>query len=75
VSILVEKDDEKTGLQDRITADLRERASATSKQEDVDLVEDSELLRGTKKSGQETMFWIIVAVLAILSLIVIFALK
>ena len=52
MSILVEKDDEKTGLQDRITADLRERASATSKQEDVDLVEDSELLRGTKKSGQ-----------------------
>lgn len=75
MGILVQKDEDRSGLTERINADLRERASRNSKQEDVDLVRDSEYLSGTKRSSGTTMFWIIVVVLGIASLIVIFTLK
>jgi hypothetical protein len=45
VGILVEKDEDRSELSRRINADLRERAVRSSKQEDVDLVEDSEYLK------------------------------
>jgi len=75
VGILVEDNNERSRLQNRITADLRERANSTSKQEDVDLVEDSEYLKNTQKTNRFSWFWFVLIVLAILSLIVIFVLK
>ena len=75
MGILVEDDNERSRLQNRITADLRERANSTSKQEDVDLVEDSEYLKNTQKTNRFSWFWFVLIVLAILSLIVIFVLK
>ena len=52
MGILVEDNNERSRLQNRITADLRERANSTSKQEDVDLVEDSEYLKNTQKTNR-----------------------
>ena len=75
MGILVEDNNERSRLQNRITADLRERANSTSKQEDVDLVEDSEYLKNTQKTNRFSWFWFVLIVLAILSLIVIFVLK
>jgi hypothetical protein len=48
---------------------------STSKQEDVDLVKDSEFLRGTRQTSRSTWFWGTLIALAALSLIVIFCLK
>lgn len=75
MGILVEDNNERSRLQNRITADLRERANSTSKQEDVDLVEDSEYLKNTQKTNRFSWFWFVLIVLAILSLIAIFVLK
>ena len=75
MGILVQKDEDRSGLTERINADLRERASRNSKQEDVDLVKDSEFLRGTRQTSRSTWFWGTLIALAALSLIVIFCLK
>ena len=75
MGILVEKDEERSDLQNKITADLRRRAGENSLGEDLDLVEDSSYLDGTHKSSASTRFWGTLIVLAVLSLIVIFILK
>lgn len=75
MGILVEDNEERSKLQDRISADLRERASRSSKNEgekDVDLVEDSAFVEGTRTSRGTSWFWIILIVLAIISLGIIF---
>ena len=82
MGILVEKNEERSKLQERISADLRERASRNSKNEgdgddghDVDLEEDSAYVEGTHKSRGSAFFWIILVVLALIALGIIFFLK
>jgi hypothetical protein len=75
VGVLVQNDEQRSSLQDRISRDLREKMDSTSKQEDVDLVKDSEFLRGTRQTSRSTWFWGTLIALATLSLIVIFCLK
>ena len=81
MGILVEKDEEQSKLQARIAADLRERASRTSRNDgdddddDVDLEEDSAYIEGTHKSRGSAIFWIILVVLALIALGIIFFLK
>ena len=77
MGIIVQGDEEQTKLQERISAELRERSSRTSKDEahDVDLVEDSEYLKGTSKTGRFSWFWFVLVGLAILALVIIFILK
>ena len=75
MGILVEKDEERSDLQNKITADLRRRADENSLGEDLDLVEDSSFVDGTHKSSASTWFWGTLIILALLSLVVIFALK
>jgi len=72
VGILVEKDEDRSELSRRINADLRERAARSSKQEDVDLVEDSEYLKNTNKTNRFSWFWFILVFLAAAALVVIF---
>ena len=72
MGILVEKDEDRSELSRRINADLRERAVRSSKQEDVDLVEDSEYLKNTNKTNRFSWFWIILVFLAAAALVVIF---
>jgi len=74
VGIMVEGNEERSKLQERISADLRTRSRATTKDEDVDLVEDSEYLKGTRKTGRFSWFWFILVGLAVIALLIIFAL-
>ena len=74
MGIMVEGNEERSKLQERISADLRARSRTTTKDEDVDLVEDSEYLKGTRKTGRFSWFWFVLVALAILALIIIFAL-
>ena len=74
MGIMVEGNEERSKLQERISADLRSRSKTTTKDEDVDLVEDSEYLKGTRKTGRFSWFWFILVALAIIALIIIFAL-
>ena len=71
---MVEGNEERSKLQERISADLRTRSRATTKDEDVDLVEDSEYLKGTRKTGRFSWFWFILVGLAVIALLIIFAL-
>ena len=80
MGILVEKDEEQSKLQARIAADLRERASRTSRNDgddddDVDLEDDSAYVEGTHKSRGSAIFWIVLIVLALIALGIIFFLK
>ena len=80
MGILVEKDEEQSKLQARIAADLRERASRTSRNDgndddDVDLEDDSAYVEGTHKSRGSAVFWIVLIVLALIALGIIFFLK
>jgi hypothetical protein len=80
MGILVEKDEEKSRLQERIAADLRERALRTSSDEGddddlVDLEDDSAFVEGTHKSRSSAFFWIILVILALIALVIIFFLK
>lgn len=78
MGVMVQGNEEQSKLQERISADLRGRSNRTSHDDgdaDVDLVEDSEYLRGTKKTGRFSWFWFILVVLAALALVIIFVLK
>jgi type VI protein secretion system component VasF len=72
VWIFVEKDEERSELGRRISADLRERAEKTSEREDVDLVEDSEYLKNMQHTNRFSWFWFILVFLAAAALVVIF---
>ena len=70
--IIVSKyNEENSKLNQRMTADLRERANKTTLGDDPDLVEDSDYAKDLKKTGKYTWVWIVLVVLAIISLVVI----
>ena len=76
MGIMVEGNEEQSKLQERITADLRERSRRNSKNEgEVDLVEDSEYLKNTQKTSRFSWFWFVLIALAVLSLAIIFFIK
>lgn len=69
MGVMMTKDqDQRSELNSRITADLREKVQ-TSGRVDPDLAEDSAYLENTRKTGRFTWVWIVLVVLAILSLI------
>ena len=72
MGIIVSKNnDENSRLNQRITADLRERAQKTAKGDDPDLVEDSDYASDLKKTGKYTWVWLVLIVLAIIALVII----
>lgn len=75
MAVIVNKKEETDELTQRINADLRAKATETADindGSDVDLAEDAEYLKDLKKTGRFSWVWIVLVVLAILSLIVIF---
>ena len=72
MGILVEKDEERSKLGERISSDLRERAAKTAQREDPDFVEQSEYLKNMQKTNRFSWFWFILVVLAAISLVIIF---
>lgn len=72
MGIIVSKNnDENSRLNERITADLRERATAEAIANDPDLVEDSDYTKDLKKTGKHTWIWVVLVVLALISLVII----
>ena len=72
MGIMVQKNEDKSKLNEQINADLRERAERTSKAMDPDYVEDSDYTKDLKKTGRFAWVWAVLIVLAIISLIIIF---
>ena len=72
MGVIVNKENQNDELSRRINADLRAKAVAVADADDVDLAEDAEYLRDLKKTGRFGWVWIILVVLAVLSLVVIF---
>ena len=74
MGVIVTKENEQSSkLNERITADLRQKAQATTKIMDPDLVEGSEYTKSMKKTGRFAWIWIILVVLAGISLFIIFS--
>lgn len=73
MGILVTKDDENEKLTERISADLRTKTETTSKteSEDKDFAESSEYLKDMTETGKFSWIWIVLVVLAIISLVLI----
>ena len=73
MGVIVNKKESQDELTRRINADLRAKAVETANGgSDVDLAEDAEYLKDLKKTGRFSWIWIVLVVLAVLSLIVIF---
>lgn len=60
--------DRNSELNKRISADLRARAQSAER-EDPDYVDDSAYVKDTKKTGKFTWVWIVLIILAIISLV------
>ena len=73
MGILVTKDDENEKLTERINSDLRTKLQTTSRDvsNDKDFTETSEYLRDTETTGRFSWIWIVLVVLAIISLVLI----
>lgn len=69
MGIIVNKNNDKDSmLNDRITAELRNKANS-SKGATTDHVEDSEYLKNFKKTGKFSWFWVSLVGLALVSLV------
>ena len=68
MGIMVSKDETNSDLDRRISADLRTRAQKSA-HKDPDYVNDAVYIEGTKKTGKFTWVWIVLIVLAVISLI------
>ena len=71
MGIIVNKNQEDTKLQSRITADLRNRVQTTSTDKDPDLAEDSAYVKDLKKTGKFGWIWIVLILLALAALVII----
>lgn len=75
MAVIVNKKEEQDEISRRIKADLREKAientEITKDGSDVDLAEDAEYLKDLKKTGRFGWIWIVLVVLAIISLVII----
>lgn len=71
MGIIANKDEDRNAeLTQRINADLRAKMSETSKiTDDRDGVEDSEYVKDLKKTGRFGWVWIVLVVLALMSLV------
>lgn len=73
MGIIVNKEDDKNELSRRISADLRAKAVEEFDDGEVtNFADDSEYVRNTAKTGRFAWVWIILIVLAIVSLVIIF---
>ena len=70
MGIMVSNDLENNSeLNRRISSDLRARAQSMERRSDPDFEEDSAYIEDTKKTGKFTWVWIILIILAVISLI------
>lgn len=71
MGVMMSRGEDRSELNRRISADLRARAQS-ERRHDLDYVDDSNYVKDTKKTGRFTWIWIVLIVLAIISLFCIF---
>lgn len=70
MALFIRQDEQRTKIQDRITAELQEKARQRALQEDQpDGVKDSAYIKGTKTTSSLAWVWIIIGVIAVVVLI------
>ena len=71
MGLFIQKDDNRSELQQRIAAELQAKAKRRTENEDtpVDGVEDSEYLKGTKRTTSLAWVWVLIIFAAIGSII------
>ena len=74
MGIIVNKEDNKNeDLERRISADLRAKAALDVPDSEVtDFENDSEYVRDTKRTGRFAWVWVVLVILAIISIVIIF---
>lgn len=73
MALFVRQDQERSELQQRLAAELREKAKKRAEEEDKrpDGVEDSAYLNGTKTTTSLAWVWILIVILAIVAVIIV----
>lgn len=71
MGLFIRQDDNRTELQERLAAELREKAKRRAEQESkpVDGVEDSAYMKGTKQTTSLAWVWVLVF-LAVIALVI-----
>ena len=66
MGLFVSQNDQRSKLQERIAAELREKAKASSLQEKASLdgVEDVKYLEGTKQTTMLAWAWVVIVIMA-----------
>lgn len=73
MGIIVNKEDQDNELERRIATDLRAKAVETFGDGEVtNFADDAEYVKNTAKTGRFAWVWIVLVVLAIISLVIIF---
>lgn len=73
MALFVRQDENRSQLQEKLAAELREKAKARAAREDdrPDGVDDSQYLVGTKKTTSLAWAWVVVVVLVLIAVAVI----
>lgn len=75
MALFIKQDENRTELQNRIASELQEKVKQRAKLADMpDLVDDSQYIRGTKKTTSLAWLWAILAIIAVFILIWLFSL-
>lgn len=73
MALFVRQDQERSELQQRLAAELREKAKKRAEEDNKlpDGVEDSAYLKGTKTTTSLAWVWILVVLLAIVTMVIV----
>lgn len=71
MGLYIQKNETRSKLQERVTAELREKAARTQEQmsDRPDGIEDSAYVKGTKKTTSLAGAWVVVILLAVVACI------
>lgn len=64
MALFIRQDDNRTRLQERLAAELRDKAKARAESDRVDGVEDSQYLQDTKSTTSLAWVWIAIVIVA-----------
>jgi len=73
MALFIQQNDDRSKLQARLTAELREKAKTRAQLDDTlpDGIEDSEYLKDTKPTTSLAWVWLVIVILAVVAMVVI----
>lgn len=72
MGVIVNKEQDNTKLQAKINADLRDRLQNKSPEDNPDFSENIEYSKDLKKTGKFSWVWLVLIILALISLVIIY---